>query len=85
MELKNDIDINEFSEIVYNISMNLKSGSEFKVRELFSIALWDSIKTTSKLLIGKKFDEIIKKENYKNIKKLSKDENEDNVTIYKKL
>ena len=73
IRLKKDIDAKEFSRIVYDLSMMLESGTEFHVRELFALPLWESIDTNIKGHIGQNFDNLLKKENYENIKKLDKD------------
>ena len=69
MKIAKDLDIKKFAQIVYEISMMTEVGESFFVRDIFSEKLWKSMDLETRREIGKKFDQILRDENYRNIKK----------------
>ena len=69
MKIAKDLDIKKFAQIVYEISMMTEVGESFFVRDIFSKKLWEKIDLSIRQEIGKKFDQILQDENYRNIEK----------------
>lgn len=69
MKITKDLDIKKFAQIVYEISMMTEVEESFFVRDIFSEKLWKSMDLETRQKIGKKFDQILQDENYRNIKK----------------
>ena len=69
MEITKNLDIKKFAQIVYEISMMAEVGEKFFVRDIFSKKLWEKIDLSIRQEIGKKFDQILQDENYRNIEK----------------
>ena len=69
MEIAKNLDIKKFAQIVYEISMMTEVGEKFFVRDIFSKKLWEKIDLSIRQEIGKKFDQILQDENYRNIEK----------------
>ncbi|PFN66038.1 DUF1413 domain-containing protein [Bacillus cereus] len=62
----------------------LSSGKEFKVRHLFSKALWESYSTGSRLSVGRKFINKVQNDPYFKSKYVFVRKDSDNAAIYQK-
>lgn len=69
MKIAKNLDTKKFAQAVYDIAMMTETKEYFFVREIFSEELWESIDLSVRREIGKKFDQILQDENYRNIEK----------------